>query len=115
MAMFVAIPLMAAAPPGGTTIYVDDDNCPDAGSGTERDPYCSIQTAINAAVNGDEVIVAEGVYFENINFNGKAITLRSTDPLNPAVVAATIINGGGSGASSPATAVRERTRSSAAS
>lgn len=56
-----------------------------------------IQTAINVAVNGDEVIVAQGEYFENINFNGKAITVRSTDPNDAVVVLNTIINGGGVG------------------
>lgn len=40
----------------------------------------SIQAAINAAVNGDEIIVAPGRYLENINFLGKAITVRSIDP-----------------------------------
>ncbi|GAI61123.1 unnamed protein product, partial [marine sediment metagenome] len=32
-------------------------------------------------------------YYENINFLGKAITVRSTDPNDPNVVAATIIDG----------------------
>ena len=52
---------------------------------------------INAAVNGDEVVVAQGTYFENINFNGKAITVRSTDPNDAGVVLNTIIDGGGAG------------------
>ena len=51
----------------------------------------------NAAVTGDEVIVAQGEYFENINLLGKAITVRSTDPNDAEVVLNTIINGGGSG------------------
>ncbi len=59
--------------------------------------HCAIQDAINNAVNGDEIVVQEATYFENINFLGKAITLRSTDPTDPAVVAATIIDAGGSG------------------
>jgi predicted outer membrane repeat protein len=60
------------------TIYVDDDNCPGPGSGTPEDPYCSIQTAIDNAVDTDEIVVAPGTYFETISFLGKAITLRSS-------------------------------------
>ncbi len=41
--------------------------------------YCSIQTAIDNAVDTDEIVVAPGTYFEAINFLGKAITLRSSD------------------------------------
>ena len=36
----------------------------------------SIQAAINAAQNGDRVIVARGEYVENISFAGKRITVR---------------------------------------
>ena len=89
--VITAMPLMAAATPGPTIIYVDDDNCPGPGDGSIREPHCSIQTAINAAVLGDEVIVAEGEYSENINFLGKAITVRSTDPNDAVVVMHTII------------------------
>src|SRR5208283_671884 len=52
----------------------------------------TIQAAINAASNGDTVQVAPGTYTENINFNGKAITVTSTG--GPQV---TTINGGGVG------------------
>lgn len=55
--------------------------------------YPSIQQAINLAINGDTIIVAPGRYFENINFLGKAITVRSAEPNNPDIVAATIIDG----------------------
>ena len=44
------------------TVFVDDDNCPGPGSGSELDPYCSIQTAIDAAADTDEIVVAPGTY-----------------------------------------------------
>jgi hypothetical protein len=56
-----------------------------------------IQAAIEAAADGDEIIVAPGVYQEHINFLGKAVTVRSTDPDDWDVVAATIIDGTGTG------------------
>lgn len=55
--------------------------------------YSKIQLAINDANDWDTVIVSEDRYQENINFLGKAITVRSTDPNDPDVVAGTIIDG----------------------
>ena len=40
--------------------------------------YSSMQGAINAAVDGDTVIVAPGTYNETMTINGKAITIRSS-------------------------------------
>ena len=59
--------------------------------------FPGIQSAINASANGDTIIVAPGRYIENIDFLGKAITLRSIDPSDPATVAETIIDGNRSG------------------
>ena len=39
----------------------------------------TIQSGINAAQNGDTVLVAPGIYVENIIFNGKAIHVRSSE------------------------------------
>jgi len=57
----------------------------------------TIQAAILSAGIGDEIVVAQGTYFESIDFLGKAITVRSSDPTNPAVVSLTIIDAGNAG------------------
>lgn len=49
----------------------------------------TIQAGINAASNGDRVLVAPGTYYENIDFMGKAITVASSG--GPKI---TVIDGG---------------------
>jgi len=62
--------------------------------------YPTIQSAINAANAGDSVVIAPGRYSGagncNIGFRNRAITVRSIDPNDPNVAAATIIDGGNS-------------------
>lgn len=65
----------------GATIYVPDS-------------YTCVQNAINAAVNGDEVVIRPGCYNGSIDFCGKAITVRSLNPNDPAIVSSTILDGG---------------------
>ncbi|MFH1745647.1 MAG: hypothetical protein ABIG44_01250 [Planctomycetota bacterium] len=79
------------------TIYVNnisgnddwDGLCEEWDGGT-CGPKKTVQAGIDAASNGDEVIVSPGTYNEVINFIGRAITLRSSD--GPEV---TIIDGAG--------------------
>ena len=59
--------------------------------------YVLIQDAIYDANDGDTLEAVEYVYEEAIDFDGRAITLTSTDPCDPCVVAATVIDAGGSG------------------
>ena len=63
-------------------------------------PYATIQAAVYDCDDRDVVIIAEGTYTgdgnRDIDFQGKAITIRSTDPNDPDVVASTIIDCNGS-------------------
>ena len=90
-AIVVAVVAVSVAAAQADVLFVDGTNCPGPGDGSAVDPYCSIQTAIDNAVDTDEIVVAPGTYTETINFLGKAVTLRSSD--GPAV---TILDGTGS-------------------
>ena len=55
--------------------------------------FDTIQAAVDAAIDGDEILVMPGTYFENVDIGGKSISLRAQgDFLN------TKVNGGGQGA-----------------
>jgi len=90
-AIFTLLCLLPAFTCQARTIIVDAN-----GSGE----YPTIQDAIDDSNNGDIVILTPGTYTgqgnRDIDFNGLAITLRSTDPNDPNIVAATIIDCQGS-------------------
>jgi len=74
--LFINFTLMA------NIIYVPDD-------------FETIQKGINEAGKYDTVLVAEGTYYENINFDGKPITVASWYLFEPdlSIISNTIING----------------------
>ena len=61
--------------------------------------YTSIQSAIQAANDGDTVLVHPGRYFENVDFIGKSINLHSLEATSgdSSYIASTIIDGNNSG------------------
>ncbi len=89
--------LRGSDPSAPATWHVDG-SVDASGDGTlwER-AFKTIQEGIDAASEGAVVIVAEHIYVENIHFDGKNITLTSTNPLDPEVVARTVIDGNGAG------------------
>jgi predicted outer membrane repeat protein len=72
------------------TVYVNADGTSD---------FPTIGAAVRAVGSGDVIVLEQGTYFgfdnQDITVRGKALTLRSRDPNNPAIVAKTVIDGQG--------------------
>ena len=90
--VLTAVLAIAATACQARTIYVN-------ASGTGD--YPTIRAAVNDSNTGDIIILLPGTYTgvsnRNIDSNGKSITVQSTDPCDPAVVAATVIDCQGMG------------------
>jgi hypothetical protein len=79
--------LVCALPLSAAILHIGPDPTAD---------YTTIQAAVSAAASGDTVILAPGTYTGrgncDVSLYGKALTIRSSDPLDPNVVQATIID-----------------------
>lgn len=82
--IFVLVCLLLAVPCQAKIITVDDDKPAD---------FNNIQAAVDDSNDGDTIIVYPGLYAESINFLGKNITLKSTDPTKSHIVKSTTISG----------------------
>ena len=79
--------------------YADWNNGADTNTGTNTSPKKHIQECINTVSSGQTVIAKPGTYVENINFNGKNITVASIfiNTLNTNDINSTIIDGNQNG------------------
>ena len=88
-------------PPEPAIIYVDDNALGDPGpgepalsdpfeDGSAEHPFDAVQEAIDTAVSGDTVLILSGTYTgdgnRDLDFKGKAITVRSAEPNDPSLV-----------------------------
>jgi len=100
-------PQIVLDPPPLSTYFVNDNAPNDPGpgdsaisdpleDGSSDHPFDTIQEAINMAEPSETVIVLPGTYTgqgnRDLDFKGKPMTVRSTEPNDPDVVAQTVID-----------------------
>jgi|GEM_PF-3722948 len=84
-------------PYDGPVWYASDAGSDEIGDGTYGNPFRSIQKCVDLAVDGDTVIIFDGSYYQEIDFNGKKIIVSSFYVFdgNESHIAATRIQGSG--------------------
>ena len=72
------------------TIHVSTTGDDTTGDGTAGNPYRTIQKGIDTAIDGDTVLVADGMYTGagnvNLDFSGKAITVKSKNGADNCII-----------------------------
>ncbi len=83
----------------GPIWHVSTTGSDSTGTGSFENPFASIQHGINIAVDADTVLVQPGTYVENINYNGKLITVASLflTTQDTTYISTTIIDGNQNG------------------
>ena len=82
MGLAACVVLCALPIAAQTTVWVDDDTCPSAGTGTSGDPYCSIQEAICSIkdTGGGDVMVRPGTYNESLRMFADISVISTAGP-----------------------------------
>jgi len=94
--IFIAIPVVKAGDrpvpfdvDPAVIIHVDDDALP-GGDGSKKHPFDKIQEGINAAEDGQIILVEDGIYTgrhnRDLNFHGKAIEVRSRNGARDCII-----------------------------
>lgn len=81
--------------------YVSPAGSDVSGTGSPVSPFATVQHAIDVSADDTDIILLAGTYSgpgnRDIDFKGKAVTVRGQRPMDMSVVQATIIDAGGSG------------------
>jgi len=69
--------IVGVLPYSGHVWHISTTGSDTTGDGSEQSPFATIQYGINVSSHTDTVLVLSGTYVENINYNGKLITVGS--------------------------------------
>ncbi len=91
--LFILALVAAVGKDSAATRYMDESVIRSGGGKTRSTALRTIQEGIDATLDGDTVIVEEGIYRRGIEFNTANIVLTTTNPDLPVVRERTVIDG----------------------